>query len=67
MHHIPLPGADSFIVVTHDPTNPFYIFENLQELQHCIIKPSLIRTNLKVMQDRNTRYKWREKGVRRSQ
>jgi len=35
MDHIPLPGADSFVVVMHDPTNPFYIFENLQELQHC--------------------------------
>lgn len=33
-HHLPLPGADSFIVITHNPTYPFDIFKNLHQFQY---------------------------------
>jgi hypothetical protein len=26
-HHLPLPGAHSFVVIMHDPTNPFIYLE----------------------------------------
>ena len=35
-HHLPLPGAHSFVVIMHDPTNPFNIFRNLHQLQYFI-------------------------------
>jgi hypothetical protein len=33
-HYLPLPGADSFVVITHNPTYPFNIFKNLHQLQY---------------------------------